>query len=544
MIIEPEIKQLLKERGIESEEDIQEFLSDRPRRTYDPFLLLNMEEGVDLILSAIDAEEKICIYGDYDADGITSVMIMLEVLSHLTRNLTYYIPSRFEEGYGLNRDAVDLIHRQGVGLIITVDCGSVSCEEVAHAKELGMEVVVTDHHTVSDRIADCPVINPAQPDCTYPFPYLAGCGVAFKVCQAIISVTGLPKSILTRTLDMVAIGTIGDIVPLVDENRTLVKYGLRTINTGERKNLRKLIEAVSLHPGKITAENVSFVIVPHLNAAGRMEHARVAVDMILSPKEELVDRNISRLCELNRKRRQMQEEIFQSCVRIIEEECRDDRFLFIRLPEAHEGITGIAAGKIKEQYYRPTVIVTDSEEGLCKGTGRSIEGINIYEVLKENDDLFERFGGHKAACGFMIAEENVETLRKRIRKQMEPLDEAVFQREIRPDLTLSGDRITFELADQLAMLEPCGAGNPKPKIAVSASADELFRMGAAGKFLRFNAWMDGGGKLPCVVFHDADRIEAQLSGRNEHLVIGRLGINEWNGRRTLQMVVDVIKENE
>ena len=544
MIIEPEIKQLLNERGIESEEDIQEFLSDRPRRTYDPFLLLNMEEGVDLILSAIDANEKICIYGDYDADGITSVVIMLEVLSHLTRNLTYYIPSRFDEGYGLNRDAVDLIHRQGVGLIVTVDCGSVSCEEVAHAQELGMEVVVTDHHTVSDRIADCPVINPAQPDCTYPFPYLAGCGVAFKVCQAIISVTGLPKSILTRTLDMVAIGTIGDIVPLIDENRTLVKYGLRTINTGERKNLRKLIEAVSLHPGKITAENVSFVIVPHLNAAGRMEHARVAVDMILSPKEELVDRNISRLCELNRKRRQMQEEIFQSCVRIIEEECRDDRFLFIRLPEAHEGITGIAAGKIKEQYYRPTIIVTDSEEGLCKGTGRSIEGINIYEVLKESDDLFERFGGHKAACGFMIAEENVETLRKRLQKQMEPLDEAVFQREIRPDLTLSGDRITFELADQLAMLEPCGAGNPKPKIAVSASADELFRMGAAGKFLRFNAWMDGGGKLPCVVFHDADRIEEQLFGRDEHLVIGRLGINEWNGRRTLQMVVDVIKEKE
>ena len=536
--------QLLKERGIESEEDIEEFLSGRPRRTYDPFLLLNMEEGVDLILSAIDADEKICIYGDYDADGITSVVIMLEVLSHLTKNLTYYIPSRFDEGYGLNREAVDLIHRQGVGLIITVDCGSVSCEEVAHAKELGMEVVVTDHHTVSDRIADCPVINPAQPDCTYPFRYLAGCGVAFKVCQAIVSVTGLPKSILTRTLDMVAIGTIGDIVPLQDENRTLVKYGLRAINTGERKNLGKLIRAVSLHPGKITAENVSFVIVPHLNAAGRLEHARLAVDMILAPNEELVDRNIARLCELNQTRRRIQEQIYEDCVRIVEEECREERFLFIRLPEAHEGITGIAAGKVKEQYYRPAVIVTDAGEGLCKGTGRSIESIDIYRVLKESEDLFERFGGHKAACGFMIAEENVEILRKRIRKQMEPLDEEVFRREIRPDLTLSGSRVTFELADQLSMLEPCGAGNPKPKIAVSARAGELFRMGAGGKFLRFNALMDEGRSLACVVFHDADRIEGMLAGGKPHLFIGRLGINEWNGRRTLQMVVDDIKENE
>lgn len=544
MKLETEFIQLLKNRGVETEADIEEFLSNRPRRTYDPFLLLNMEEGVDLILSAVDEGQKICIYGDYDADGITSVVIMLEVLSHLTKNLTYYIPSRFDEGYGMNRDAVEKIHQQGVGLIVTVDCGSVSVEEVAYAKELGMEVVVTDHHAVGDRVADCPVINPSQPACTYPFRYLAGCGVAFKVAQAIISVTGLPKSVLTRTLDMVAIGTIGDIVSLTDENRTLVKYGLRAINTGERRNLRRLIEAVSLHPGKITAENVSFVIVPHLNAAGRLEHAKLAVDMLLSRDQDLVDRNIARICELNQKRRQIQEAIVEACVRIIEEKYPEERFLFIRLPGAHEGITGIAAGKIKETYYRPTVILTDSEEGFCKGTGRSIEGIDIYSLLKENEDLFERFGGHKAACGFTIREENVEELHERIRKQMESVDEALFQRKIRPDMTLHGGQITFALADQLAMLEPCGAGNPKPKVAVAAGASDFFRMGAGGKFLRFNAAMDGGSKLPCVVFHDADRIEEQLTAGEDHLVVGKLGINEWNGRRTLQMIVDEVGEIE
>ena len=279
MKLEPKLLELLNKRGIRTEEDVEEFLSDRPQKTHDPFLLHNMEAGVDLILSVIREGGKICIYGDYDADGITSTVVMMEVLSHLTDKLTYYIPSRFEEGYGMNKAAVDRIAEMGVSLILTVDCGSVSVDEVNHAKELGMQVLVTDHHTVTDVIADCLVINPNQPDCNYPCPYLAGCGVAFKFCQALIRKAGLPKSILNRTLDVVGIGTIGDIVPLVDENRTLAKYGLRAINTSARKNLKKLIEAVGLHPGQVHAENVSFVIVPHLNAAGRMLHAKLAVEM-------------------------------------------------------------------------------------------------------------------------------------------------------------------------------------------------------------------------------------------------------------------------
>lgn len=538
MKLEPEFLELLYERGYTSEEDIEEFLSDRPRRTYDPFLLLNMEEGVDYILSAIEEGQKICIYGDYDADGITSTVIMLEVLSNLTKNLTYYIPSRFDEGYGLNRDAIRKIADSSVGLIVTVDCGSVSREEVAYAQELGMNVVVTDHHTVMDTIADCPVINPAQPGCTYPFRYLAGCGVAFKVCQAIVSVTGLPKAVLTRTLDMVAIGTIGDIVSLTDENRTLVKYGLRAINTGERKNLKMLIEAVGLHPGRIKAENVSFGIVPHLNAAGRLVHARIAAEIFLSRDEKKVRENIEKVCELNQKRKAIQEGIFQDCIRIVEEQYAEERLLLIELAEANEGITGIAAGKIKERYYRPTIIVTETEEGICKGTGRSIDGINIYELLKESEELFDRFGGHKAACGFTIRKENVPALRQNLKARMEELDPQLFQRNVQPDLLPSPDRFTVELADQLALLEPCGAGNPRPIVGAEGSVGEFSRIGANGKFLRFQTYLAPGRMLPCVCFRDADLVEEILFKGSEHMVTGQLSINEWNGRRTLQLIVD------
>lgn len=279
MILQPRVIELLHKRGLSTEEEIEEFLSARPQKTYDPFLLLNMEAGVDLILSSIEDEEKICIYGDYDADGITSTAVLMEVLSQLTDNLAYYIPSRFEEGYGLNCEALDKIKAAGVDLVVTVDCGSVSCMEVEHAKEIGLKILVTDHHTIKDQQADCLLINPKQPGCPYPFKELAGVGVAFKLAQAIAAETGLDKRVVNRTLDLVGIGTIGDIVPLVDENRTLAKYGIRAVNVSQRPGLTALIEGVSLKQGDICSENISYVIVPHLNASGRMESARTAAKL-------------------------------------------------------------------------------------------------------------------------------------------------------------------------------------------------------------------------------------------------------------------------
>ena len=258
MKLNPIIIKLLNNRGIVREEEIKEFLSDKPQKTYDPSLLKDISAGVDLILSEIKKGTRICIYGDYDADGITSTSLMLSVLSHLMPKgkLDYYIPSRFEEGYGLNMDAVENIAHKGAGLIITVDCGSVSAEEVEYALDLGMKVVVTDHHNITDKMADCLLINPKRPGNSYPFCGLSGCGVAFKTAQMIQQKAGLPKWVLTEVLDLVAIGTIGDIMPLVDENRTMVKFGLKMINTGKRPGLRKLIEGAGLRVGTFTSENV------------------------------------------------------------------------------------------------------------------------------------------------------------------------------------------------------------------------------------------------------------------------------------------------
>ena len=241
------ILEYLNTLGYETEEELSEFLSDKPRKTYDPFLLLNMDAGVDLILSAIEDDETICVYGDYDADGITSVTLLTDVLSELTEKVFYYIPSRFDEGYGLNRDAILRIREAGADAVVTVDCGSVSGDEVRYARELGMKVLVTDHHTVvKESAAECPLINPIQEDCPYPFSYLAGVGVALKLAQALVDSAGLDRTVLTRNLDLVGIGTIGDIVPLVDENRTWAKYGIRMINLGRRKGLRALMEAAGL----------------------------------------------------------------------------------------------------------------------------------------------------------------------------------------------------------------------------------------------------------------------------------------------------------
>ena len=260
--IHPIIRQVLRNRGITEETDILEFLSEKPNRTYDPFLLKNMEAGVDFLLSSIEQNRRICIYGDYDADGVTSISLLMQILSHLTQNLTYYIPSRFDEGYGLNKDAIDQIKDDGVDLIVTVDCGSVSHEEVEYGKSIGIDFIVTDHHNINERPAECILINPKQADCNYPFKQLAGCGVAFKLAQGIQRKAGLSKTILTEVLDLVAIGTIGDIVPLIDENRTLTKYGIGIINSMKRPGLKRLIQEVGLTTGKIKSENIAYIIVP------------------------------------------------------------------------------------------------------------------------------------------------------------------------------------------------------------------------------------------------------------------------------------------
>ena len=547
--INPVILELLNKRGIFDEDDIIEFLSEKPQKTYNPFLLLNMEAGVDLILSAIRQDKKICIYGDYDADGITSTCLMLGVLKNLTANIFYYIPSRFDEGYGLNMSAIQAIYDKGAELIITVDCGSVSYEEVEHAKELGLDIVITDHHSITDVIADCIVINPKQPECQYPFKNLAGVGVAFKFAQAIQQKAGLPKTVLTDALDLVAIGTIGDVVPLIDENRTLVKYGIKELNRFARKGLKELATAIGLKTNYVTSENVAFVIVPHLNAVGRMLCADAAVELLISDDDVVINENVQKLVESNKQRKQVQEKTYEDCIEIVEEHLKKKNCLTICAPDAHEGITGIVAGKLKDKYNRPTIIITRSGE-LCKGTGRSLDNINLYELLKNFDELFIKFGGHSGACGFLMEQEHVSTLKRGLENKLNEMLEAdpeILCEDYSFDMKIMGQDVTIELGELIECLAPFGSQNKKPIFRINnVKIKDFAFMGESGTHLRINGICDDGKSLQGVLFNKAKEYTDILEKEAHVDIIGNVEVQTWNGNKKVQFLAEKIigrKEN-
>ena len=505
------LKRILEVRGISAAEDVAEFLSEKPQKTYNPFLLLNMEEGVDLVLSAIEEEKKICIYGDYDSDGVTSVAIMRDVLTELGANVTYYIPSRFDDGYGLNTAALDKIKEAGVGLVITVDCGCTSVAEVEHAKSIGLDIMVTDHHTPKDELPDCIVIDPLQKDCQYPFKYLAGVGVAFKFAQALIETTGAAKEILTRNLDLVGIGTIVDIVPLVDENRTLAKYGLRALNVTNRPGIKALLDKLGIKQGEITSRTISYIIGPHINAAGRVDNATLAARLLQTDDYVRAAELTEELVNCNAERKRLQDELQRACDESIDsEKIKEDKFILLSPENAHEGIIGIVAGKFKEQYSLPTLITTPIGDGIHKGTGRSPSGMSLFNILHSHAELFARLGGHAAACGFSIAEENLDALREAQQK----------------------------------LLEPFGKDNEEPMVGLEIIPRDVARMGD-GRFIRFNGILADGSSVRGVDFRKADEHEPilmQAAARGERITaVGNLDIQVWNDNEYIQINLKAIE---
>lgn len=547
--INPIVIDLLHDRGYRSEKEIAEFLSIRPQKTYDPFLLLNMAEGVDLVLSAVENEERICIYGDYDADGVTSTSILLEFLSNMTSNLSYYIPSRFDEGYGLNKAAMKKISESGAVLVITVDCGSVSREEVDYGKSLGLQILVTDHHRADEeRLPNCPVINPNQPDCNYPFKGLAGCGVAFKLAQAVARTIGMDSHTYNDTLDLVAVGTIADVMPLVDENRTLVKYGLMKLNSASRKQLKTLVEEIGLKLGEVSAFNVAFGIAPHINAVGRIKSAGLGVKLFRTDSDDEIYEIVRIVKDCNIQRKNLQNEIYERCIEIIKKDYKKDgkipNFILIELDNAHEGVTGIVAGRLKEKFHRPVAILTKTEDELYKGTSRSIDGLDIHLLLSHFSDLFKSFGGHKAACGFTIAEKNILCFHQGIDKYMsEELSKnpELLTRKWNWDLSLAPEDITIDFADSLSLFEPCGRGNERPKFSVEGIISNLKSMGNEGQYRRFQLMSENSTSfVPCVCFGIEQGSVDELSEGARVRAIGSIALNRWNGNVSTQMNVNKI----
>lgn len=542
------IKRLLEVRGISATDDVAEFLSEKPQKTYNPFLLPNMEEGVDLILSAIEDEKKICIYGDYDSDGVTSVGLLRNVLQELGADVTYYIPSRFDDGYGLNSVALDKIKEAGVELVITVDCGVTSVAEVEHAKSIGLDIMVTDHHTPKEAVPDCIVIDPLLEGSEYPFKYLAGVGVAFKLAQALVEATGESKETLTRNLDLLGIGTIVDIVPLVDENRTFAKYGLRALNVTERAGIKALLDKLGIKQGEITSRTISYIIGPHINAAGRVDNATLAARLLQTEDYERVLELTDELISCNMQRKKFQDELQTVCYESIDDDSiARDKFILLSPKDAHEGIIGIVAGKLKEEKSVPVLITTPIGDGIHKGTGRSPSGVNLFRLLTSHSELFTRLGGHAAACGFSIAEENLPLLKEALRRDMEEIlreNPNALDSSPEAEVTMYPEEITKDFIVQQRLLEPFGKDNEEPMVGIELSPFEIARMGE-GRFLRFNGKLGNGNSIRGVDFRKADVHEEILRNAEKEkdsiTAIGNLDIQNWNDKEYIQLNLKAIK---
>jgi len=547
------VLRILKNRGV-NEDQFEDFLADLPRNTYDPFLLDDLQAACVKILTACDEGENICVYGDYDADGVTSTTLMVSLLKHFTDKVSFYIPSRFLEGYGPNRDAIKRIKDNGCELLITVDCGITSKDEIDYAMSLGMDCIVTDHHILREGMTpNCLTVNPHRQDSKYPYSDLSGCGVAFKLAQGIQRILDkkgegkrFSKNDLSSLLDLVAISTVADIVPLLDENRVLVKYGLNILNARERDGLRVLLSKLSLD-GNVDASSISFTIAPNINALGRMDNASKGVELLESEKDfdelfVLADEII----ETNAKRKSAQEQTLKTCREALSAGACGEYAPIIFAPEAHEGVAGIVAGILKEELNRPVCIVSSAEDGSLKGTGRSIPGINLHELFENCGDVFDRFGGHAGACGFTVKNGKL----KEFRSRMQELVKAILDKD--PDLTIKNIYVekeldesekTLEFAEMIKKLEPFGEANPVPIFCMrNVMATDIRLLGSEKQHIKFTAIGNDGIKVPCIFFWGASFESIVRNGAID--IAGEFGINEFRGVKQIQMKLCDIKGSE
>ncbi len=547
--------EIIRGRGV-SDADIEDYLSVTPQRTYDPFLIPDLKEASETLIAAVRGGRKICIYGDYDADGITSTALLYSALKYLTDELCYYVPSRFVDGYGLNNAAIDKIFEQGVKLLITVDCGSTSPKEVEYAKSLGMEVIITDHHRLLDNMnPDSLFVNPKRPESSYPFNELSGCGVAFKLVQGIqrtLLASGdmtITKSRLNSLLDLVAISTIADVVPLIDENRNLVKYGLSIINRRTRPGLASLLERLDISERLIDSSVIAYILAPNLNALGRMGSAELGVELLLRTDDaQRIDDLADETVRTNQFRKSVQEETAKLCEAVLASEDCGDYAPVIYVPGAHEGVAGIVAGNLKERFHKPVCIVTPAEDGTLKGTGRSVPGINLHGLFENCGDVFTRFGGHAGACGFSLKPEKLAEFRARMQEQVKAMIERepeLAEEHIFVEKELAENEKSIEYVQAVKKLEPFGEENPAPLFCVrNARVSNFFTMGVESQHFRFKATAADGVPIACVLFgRAAEFSDIMYSGATVD-VAGELDINEFRGERNLQLLVVDIKASK
>lgn len=558
---------LMVNRDIIDENIINSYINPVYKYLHSPKTMKDVVIAVDIIKRKIQENKKIRIIGDYDVDGIISVFILYTALKKCGANVDYEIPDRIKDGYGINENIVKVAYDEGVDTIITCDNGISAIDQIQYAKDLGLTVIVTDHHDVpfieEDGVrtflssqADA-IINPKQIECEYKFKSICGAGVAFKLMEALYEEIGMDKEECYKLIEFVAIATVCDVVDLIDENRIFVKNGLEMLNNSKNIGINALKKACGLEDKEITAYHLGFVIGPCLNASGRLDSAKKGLELLLMEDDEEAKNLAQEIVDLNDARKNMTKEGVDRAINIIDStDINNDKILVVYIPDIHESLAGIVAGRVKEQYNKPTIILTKSEEGV-KGSARSIEEYNMFEGLLACKELLDKFGGHPMAAGLSLQEDKVDELRIALNNKCELTDEDLT-RKIMIDSSLPLEYLNLHLIEELNVLEPFGKGNSKPVFGVrDAKITKAMLLGKDKNVLKLKLLTNNDITIDAMIFNDLENFESKIIEKYGNEELDNLynksnnnipmdftfypSINEWNGNKSIQIVVNGIR---
>lgn len=559
------LAQLIVNREIKSNEELMAYLNPSMEHLHAPSLLKDMDVACEILMRKIKEQKRIRIVGDYDVDGVMATYILYTGLSKCNAIVDYEIPERIRDGYGINISIIDAAHADGIDTIITCDNGIAAIDQIKHAKDLGMTVIVTDHHDIGfkevegERIYVLPeadaVVNPKRMDCEYPFEGICGGVVAYKVIEQLYQECGIAKAEMEPLLEFAAIATVCDVMDLVEENRDIVRFGLENMNHTTNIGLRALIEETGIGDKRISVYHLGFVIGPCINASGRLESAKMSLALFLCNDKNKATMMAKELKELNDERKAMTLEGLEQAVELLESEQKQlDKVLIVYLPNCHESLAGIIAGRIKERYQRPTIVLTKAHEGV-KGSARSIEAYNMFEELNKCKDILTKFGGHPMAAGLSLAEEDIELLRERLNANTTLTEEDMVPK-VSIDMVLPLTQINYHLIHEISKLEPYGKGNTKPLFAIrNVHVIKATLIGKNKNVLKMTVQEDENpaARFTAMIFQNADAFEKVVTDKCGEAGLKALyggyqspvyldmvfypDINEYNGIQTIQILV-------
>lgn len=539
--ISPLAIRIMVNRGI-SPEEMDRFLNPDLKYLYDGKLLKDMAKAVDILEKAIRSGKRLRIIGDYDIDGVCASYIYMAAFRRLTEFVDCDIPNRIKDGYGINENIIDKAQEDKIDWIITCDNGIAAFGAVTKAKDMGLGIIITDHHEVFKEDgrdilpqADA-IVNPKRADCTYPFQGICGAMVAFKVVSTLYQRFGIENE-AWQYLDFATIATIGDVMALKDENRSLVKYGLEAIEETKNKGLRALLRVCGLEYKKLSPYHIGFQLGPCINAGGRLESAKLALRLFLEEEALQAEILANDLLSLNEVRKEMTQKGLEEAISVVEAEYLNDKVLVVYLPDCHESLAGIIAGRLKERYYKPSIVLTDSEHGDLKGSARSIDGYHIFEKLQEVDSLLSKYGGHPMAAGLSLPKENLSELRALLNQNCD-LKEEAFVAKIWIDSVLPFDRIDDCLIEDLERLEPFGNGNEKPSFALKNVQILSYRiMGKDNNVIKLRLKDEYGCSIDGLLFQEGEIFEKEMVNHASMDIIYFPSINEYMGMQTMQIMI-------